>query len=227
MKILITGANGTIGSDLVKFFSKNYKVYGVYRTSNKINKSMKSKNIIWIMHDLKKKINFNIKPSIVIHCAVTHEFKKNKSIKDYIDSNVISLMNLINFSKRFKKVIGIEKSTINYNIMKNNIEVYGLKNIEIYNNSFIKIIPELCGNVVFIDPPWGGRKYRYKTNIMLHLDKVYIYDIVNQIPNSTKLIAIKIPYNFDYSSFITKIYPNQSISHWSVNNYNLITIVRE
>ena len=55
MKILITGANGTIGSDLVKFFSKNYKVYGVYRTSNKINKSMKSKNIIWIMHDLKKK----------------------------------------------------------------------------------------------------------------------------------------------------------------------------
>jgi len=135
--------------------------------------------------------------------------------------------NLINFSKRFKKVIGIEKSTINYNIMKNNIEVYGLENIEIYNNSFIKIIPELCGNVVFIDPPWGGRKYRYKTNIMLHLDKVYIYDIVNQIPNSTKLIAIKIPYNFDYSSFITKIYPNQSISHWSINNYNLITIVRE
>ena len=56
------------------------------------------------MEDLKKKINFNIKPSIVIHCAVTHEFKKNKSIKDYIDSNVISLMNLINFSKAFKKI---------------------------------------------------------------------------------------------------------------------------
>ena len=45
---------------------------------------------------------------------------------------------------------------------------------------------------------------------MLHLDKVYIYDIVNQIPNSTKLIAIKIPYNFDYSSFITKIYPSDA-----------------
>ena len=131
VKILITGANGTIGSDLVKFFSKNYKVYGFYRTSNKINKSMKSKNIVWIMHDLKKKINLNIKPSIIIHCAVTHEFKKNKSIKDYIDSNVISLMNLINFSKA-KKI----KKFINFS----SYSIYKRHNLDIL--SITKIISE-------------------------------------------------------------------------------------
>ena len=90
---------------------------------------MKSKNIIWIMHDLKKKINFNIKPSIVIHCAVTHEFKKNKSIKDYIDSNVISLMNLINFSKA-KKI----KKFINFS----SYAIYKRKNLDIL--SITKII---------------------------------------------------------------------------------------
>tara|TARA_Y100000590_G_scaffold469407_1_gene656821 strand:- start:2195 stop:3037 length:843 start_codon:yes stop_codon:yes gene_type:complete len=102
MKILITGANGTVGSDLVNFFSKNCKVYAIYRTSNKINRSMKSKNIFWIMHDLKRKINLNINPTVVIHCAVTHEFKKRNFIKDYVDSNIISLMNIVNFSKKKK-----------------------------------------------------------------------------------------------------------------------------
>ena len=55
MKILITGANGTIGSDLVNFFSKENKVYGVYRKLNDTIRKIKNKNIIWIKHDIKKK----------------------------------------------------------------------------------------------------------------------------------------------------------------------------
>ena len=34
MNVLITGANGTVGSDLVNFFSKKNKVYAFYRTPN-------------------------------------------------------------------------------------------------------------------------------------------------------------------------------------------------
>ena len=51
--MLITGANGVVGSDLVKFFSKSTKVFAIYRTSNIINRNLKNKNIIWIKHDLK------------------------------------------------------------------------------------------------------------------------------------------------------------------------------
>ena len=39
--MLITGANGVIGSDLVKFFSKEIKVYAVYRTPNLITKNLR------------------------------------------------------------------------------------------------------------------------------------------------------------------------------------------
>ena len=102
MKILITGANGTIGSDLVIFFSKFYYVYAIYRSSNKITKKIKSKNICWIKHDLSKEINYNIKPNVVIHCAVTHEFKKKNKINDYVESNIISLQNIIKFSNKKK-----------------------------------------------------------------------------------------------------------------------------
>ena len=53
--MLITGANGMIGSDLVNFFSKKNKVFAIFRNHNSISKSLKNKNIIWIKHDLKKK----------------------------------------------------------------------------------------------------------------------------------------------------------------------------
>ena len=46
--MLITGANGVIGSDLVRFFSEKSKVYAVYRTPNLITKNLKNNNIIWI-----------------------------------------------------------------------------------------------------------------------------------------------------------------------------------
>ena len=41
--MLITGANGRIGSDLVKFFSNKTKVYALYRNNNKINRNLKIK----------------------------------------------------------------------------------------------------------------------------------------------------------------------------------------
>jgi len=155
--------------------------------------------------------------------------KCNLNAKDLIITDATAGFggNLISFSKRFKKVIGIEKSHINFNIVKNNTEIYKLDNVDLHHASFIDLIPEQCKDVIFIDPPWGGRKYRFRENMMLHLDKVYIYDIVNQIPNTTKLIAIKVPFNFDYTKFINTIYPNQTISNWTINNYNLVIIIRE
>ena len=41
--MIITGANGVVGADLVKFFSKKNKVFAIYRTENKINKNLKIK----------------------------------------------------------------------------------------------------------------------------------------------------------------------------------------
>ena len=57
MKIFITGANGTIGSDLANFFSKKNKVYALYRTPNFVLKKIKNRNLKWIKHDLKILLN--------------------------------------------------------------------------------------------------------------------------------------------------------------------------
>lgn len=134
--------------------------------------------------------------------------------------------NSLNFSKYFKKVISVEKYKDNYEILKHNLNIYEVNNVETLYGSFLKHIPEKCGDVIFFDPPWGGKKYKFKNSVMLNLDNVPIYDIINQIPNKSKIIAIKIPANFDYGSFINRLYPNQSVVNKKIKNYNLLIIHR-
>ncbi len=117
MKILITGANGTVGSDLVYFFSKYFFVYAIYRSSNFVNKKLRSNRIKWIKHDLSEEIRVKINPNVIIHCAVTHEFKKNSKAEDYVNSNILSLQNLVKFAIKKKDIKFFNFST--FSIYKN------------------------------------------------------------------------------------------------------------
>ncbi|MDA9664032.1 SDR family oxidoreductase, partial [Candidatus Pelagibacter sp.] len=114
MKILITGANGSIGSDLVSSFSEKHKVYAIYRSSNKVVKKLKNKNITWIKQDIKSKIKLKSKIDVLIHCAFIHEFSKKKTYKDYVSSNIIGLKNIIEFAnkKKIKSFIYLSSVTI-------------------------------------------------------------------------------------------------------------------
>jgi nucleoside-diphosphate-sugar epimerase len=112
MSILITGANGAIGCDLVSILSKKYNIIAVYRT--KRSKLKKIKNVKWIKSDLKEKINQRIKPfpKYIIHCAVDQQPSRKKNIKEYIFSNLIILKNIIDFAKKNKVKLIINLSSI-------------------------------------------------------------------------------------------------------------------
>ena len=100
MNILVSGAQGLVGFDLIRILVKeNHKVFAVYRKKNKKQK-FHHRNLMWKKIDLKNPINFKKKIDIIIHCAVIHEFSKNRKINDYIDSNILSLTNLADYAKR-------------------------------------------------------------------------------------------------------------------------------
>ena len=70
MKILITGANGLVGKDLVKYLSKNHKIFAIFRNNKK--NLYKNKNVKWVKLDLKDKIKLNVKPDFIINCIASH-----------------------------------------------------------------------------------------------------------------------------------------------------------
>ena len=136
MKILITGANGAIGSDLVNFFSKNNKVIALYRTSNFISNKFRDKNIRWFKQDLRKKISHKIGPKILIHCVVAHPFSKKSTYLNYLESNIIALKNVIEFAKRQK----IEKF-----FYLSSIKIYGDIQSKIHKDCNVFVNPDILG----------------------------------------------------------------------------------
>ena len=112
MKILITGANGELGSDLVSYFikKKNYKIFANYRGSKK--KINKFKNVSFLRHDFSNEIKKKLKVDVIVNCIAAHNFSKKKKIMDLIDSNIYSIRNLIQFAKKSQVKLFVNLSTI-------------------------------------------------------------------------------------------------------------------
>ena len=142
MNIMITGASGLVGYDLVKLILQyNHKIFAIYRSNNVHIKKIYHRNLIWKKIDLKDRINLKEKIDIIIHCAVTHNFSKKNDVVDYINSNIISLNNLVDLAKRSKTKMIINFSTI---------AIYGKINIRNLNEEYISTGQDLLGSTKYI-----------------------------------------------------------------------------
>ena len=79
INILLTGASGFIGSNILEKIKKNNNIFVITRDKKKIKKNINIKYITFNSYDqLSKKLK-NIKIHTIIHCA-TH-YKKNMNTK--------------------------------------------------------------------------------------------------------------------------------------------------
>ncbi len=133
--------------------------------------------------------------------------------------------NTISFSKFFEKVISIEINQIHFQVLKNNIDAIGCNNVDLRLDNFVHTLmkfPKLC-DVVFIDPPWGGRGYKNFRYFSLKLGKTPIQYTINLI-HSLKYpyVVLKAPYNLNISNILTDVnYKNIQI----FKNKNMILCI--
>ena len=156
-KILITGATGFIGNNLLNYFlKKKYFIYVILRKSKKnikfdqeykINKNFKS-IIFSDIYNLKKQL-LNYKIDYVVHAA-THYVKKHKSsdISKIIVSNILFPTIIIDLlcNKTIKKFINFgtvwqhhnNKKDHAYNLYASSKQAFN-KILDYYRNQFPKI----------------------------------------------------------------------------------------
>ena len=156
-KILITGATGFIGNNLLNYFlKKKYFIYAILRKSkknikfdqeHKINKNFKS-IIFSDIYNLKKQL-LNYKIDYVVHAA-THYVKKHKSsdINKIIESNILFPTIIIDLlcNKTIKKFINFgtvwqhynNKKDHAYNLYASSKQAFN-KILDYYRNQFPKI----------------------------------------------------------------------------------------
>ncbi len=156
----------------------------------------------------------------------------NKIIKNYTDyiSTITDATaciggNSVYFLKDFKKVIMVEPNIENFGILKLNTYCRG----DHFNCSYNNIKYILRQDIVYFDPPWGGTDYKSKKKIDLYLDNINIIDIINEIYNHTRLIALKVPNNFNFVR-ITNNFWNHKIYNITKNKkciYKLIIFFKK
>jgi len=134
----------------------------------------------------------------------------------------------ISFGMTFKEVHAIELNEIRYEYLVNNINVYDLENVTTYNDNCMNILKYINNHdVVFIDPPWGGKTYKLYDNLRLNISDVSIEAICNMLLNHDfypKLIVLKLPQNYDLKYLFNTVNSNLIYLH-ELKKMNIIVIV--
>lgn len=144
-------------------------------------------------------------------------------IKQYMDPKKSIMINatsgiggeILNHYDELKFIYGYELSPIQFNILQNNISVYKINNVELFNLDFTKYINSQVSDIVMIDPPWGGLNYKEHKTLELKLGNYTMSELVDMI--DTKLILLKLPINHDLTKF-------RNYKVHKVNNYMIIVI---
>lgn len=124
MKVLITGAAGFIGSNILKFLiDKKFEIYAIYNRT----KPQKYKKVKYIKSDLKNLKKIPSRLDCIIHSAVKNPENTNKNI--LLKDNVITSKNIFNLAIKFKakKIIYFSSIAVYENIDKPLIEEKDLK----------------------------------------------------------------------------------------------------
>jgi 16S rRNA G966 N2-methylase RsmD len=139
--------------------------------------------------------------------------------------------NTISFAKHFRYVYAIELDKRRAEFLENNINVYDLKNISVITNDCMKMLPNIYDHdVIYIDPPWGGKNYKDHTDLKLDISGISIEDICNKLtdPGFMKriplFIVLKLPKNYDIVYFYKKS-TNKNIYYYDLAKMIILVII--
>lgn len=142
----------------------------------------------------------------------------NEHIPEYIPRSEITILDgtacvggdSISFGNIFGSVIASEINNERYRMLVNNLIEYKLYNVVPVNDDCLKIYDKINFlNIIYFDPPWGGKNYKSNSKLRLSLGSSYIDDVIENILGSNldniKLIVLKLPQNYDLELIYKKI----------------------
>jgi len=131
----------------------------------------------------------------------------------------------IQFAFAFKKVHSVELKYDNFIVLQNNILSYDLNNVILYKGDITKIF-NWNTDVLYIDPPWGGPKYRMLRTLDIFLSNfrldIWIEHILKR-DNHPKYIFLKLPYNYNFSriQFLQNV---ESVRFYRLSRFVLVLL---
>ena len=113
--------------------------------------------------------------------------------------------NAIAFGRRWL-VNAVEPNNLRHEILAEVVNKLGQNNyITTYNKKLEDVYDNLTQDVLFIDPPWGGPSYKTDAVANIMLGENSIDDWVLRGLNRAKMVVLKLPLNFNFDLFVSKL----------------------
>ena len=131
----------------------------------------------------------------------------------------------LNFALHFGHVHSIEMNSENFRALTNNVGVYGLNNVTLYHADSVNTF-NWNTNILYVDPPWGGKDYKKHKNLDLYLSNkrldCWLEEILSR-KNRPQFIILKLPanYNFKRFNFLINV---DTIRPYQIRSYVLVII---
>lgn len=160
-------------------------------------------------------ISFKDVAGKITNILVTYLDKIGKTTDELIITDATAGVggNTVSFAMMFGYVHAIEIDQTRFSYLNNNLDVYNLKNVNTLCGDCTKEIKKITKHdVIFIDPPWGGKNYKNFKNLRLTLGNTSIEDLCYDMAYSDdyishpQLIMLKLPLNYDVVYLYSKLH---------------------
>ena len=209
-------------------FKDLYKIYftsvGEYSaTPFDINKMMVDK-ILEIIEQLK--INYDLQNPLILFDGTA------STGADVVDT-------IYNWPNKNIKIIASELDPLNFKCLQENIKLFNYeKNVTLYNKDSVLLLKEIKNplNILYFDPPWGGKDYKQMQKLDLYLGGKDIFELSLEILNEKMvknhvfknvfLIVLKVPKNYnDSNKYLKQLEKLTNIISFEYRNIKYLFII--
>ena len=134
--------------------------------------------------------------------------------------------NSISFLQYFNNCVFVEKDSHKIDMLTNNISELAnhiskkIGNFSILNEDINTLIASKKHNIlqkkydiVFVDPPWGGKHYKYSKNINIKIDNQPLSEFVHTLKDITRYVVLKLPFNYDIDNLQSTLHNDFEMIH--------------
>ena len=157
--------------------------------------------------------------------------KENNPDETILDAMAGIGGNSISFCNNFKNVVSVESDINRFNILKHNLHQYKFINYKIHYDDCLNLIDANKFNIIFFDPPWGGKNYLKQDMVELSISGFKIWMVLKYIlcENDKCNIYIKIPSNFNILKLKDELnyFKNLKLFKYEIGKFLLLKIYLE
>ena len=134
----------------------------------------------------------------------------------------------LQFASYFKYVNSVEISPKFYEMLAHNINCYNFGNkISTHEGNSVDFVANNYQNVVYCDPPWGGKDYKSQKNITLEMNGLPMHELLMNIFKKQEIILaiLKLPKNYNFQELRSAVLEYDETILYEQHDLVKITVV--